>query len=163
MIEIKDQPDGGSGSIIEARSNLSMTLDRLTVVFLGISAVTLVVAMGPVLVGLWPVLVVAVVHLVIVGVCFRSAWRGNWARELFSIGPEMVRLEHYESRRCESKEWPAAWVRVQTERRPLGDRRIYLSCQGERQQIGAFLPVSERVELAEILNQRLQPISAWRQ
>ena len=163
MIHVNESGERDGEVVIEACSNLSMTLDRLLAVFLGISAVTLAVAMGPLLLGLWPVMIVAIVHLLIVGLCFRSAWRGNWAKERLLITGDTLKLEHYDRRQARFKEWPTAWVRVLKETRRLGDERVFLACQGERQQIGDFLPVTERAELAEILKKRLQPVSAWRQ
>lgn len=161
MIEVHDNPHQTDESVIEIRSNLSMSLDRLATVFLGLSAVTLLIALGPLIFGLWPVLVIAVVHLLIVGWCFRLAWRGNWARESLRIGPELVTVEHYDLRKRVSSEWPVAWVRVRVESARLGDARVYLECQGRSQQLGAFLPVTERLELAELLKNCIRPLSAW--
>ena len=161
MIEVHDNPDRSDESIIEIRSNLSISLDRLATVFLGLSAVTLLVALGPLILGLWPVLVVAVVHLLIVGWCFRLAWRGNWAREQLRIGKEMLTVEHYDLRKRFSSQWPVAWVKVRVESARFGDARVYLECKGQSQQLGAFLPVNERLELAEILKNCLRPLSAW--
>jgi uncharacterized membrane protein len=161
MIEVHDNPARSGSVVIETRSNLSITLDRLATVFLGLSAVTLLVALGPLILGLWPILLIAVIHLLIVGWCFRLAWRGNWARETIEIGKESLIVEHYDLRRRSSNRWPVAWVRVRVEPSRLGDVRVYLECQGQSQQLGAFLPVSERLELAEILKKSLRPFSAW--
>ncbi len=161
MIEVRDSRVDRDSTVVEAKSNLSMSLDRLAFVFLGISAVTLLVALLPLIFGLWPIMVAAIVHLLIVGWCFRTAWRGNWARERIELGPDELIVEHFRLGRQERIEWPIAWVRVEIEPGRLGNTRVHVVCQGQRRQIGAFLPVNERLELARIMKDRLRPLTAW--
>lgn len=160
MIEVQSNEQGRE-TVIEARSNLSMTLDRLAAVFLGLSAVVLLVALGPTMLGYWPVLVAAIIHLVLVGWCLRLAWRGNWARERMTIDPESLTIEHYDVHRQSLSRWPAAWVRVAIEKRKLGNQRVVVACQGRRQVVGAFLPPHEQQALADALNDGLRPVTAW--
>jgi uncharacterized membrane protein len=123
--------------------------------------VTLLVAIGPLIVGLWPVMVVAVLHLVAVGLCLRLAWRGHWAREQILIGPEKLEVNRFFKGGEERGQFPLAWVRVIVEPGRLGERRIFLACQGRRLEIGAFLPVDERLQAAAEMNERIRPLSAW--
>lgn len=146
--------------MIEARSNLSMSLDRLAAVFLGLSAVTLLVALGPLLLGFWPIMLAAVVHLLIVGWCMRLAWRGNWARERVAIDRDVLTIDHFDARRKTHSEWPSAWVRVEVEAQRMGERRIVVSCHGRRQVIGDFLPTPEKLALADALKESLRPFDA---
>lgn len=139
-----------------------MSLDRLAVFFLFLSSVTLLAALFPLIMGLWPVMLIAIVHLLIVGWCLRLAWRGNWARERLLVGPDDLIVEHYELRRRSRRSWPAAWVRVDIVQAALGEARVVLRCKGEAQQIGAFLPVNERLELARALRQSLAKLTALR-
>lgn len=162
MIEVKDNPEHPGFPVIDVRSNLSISLDRLASVFLGISAVTLLVATGPLLFGMWPIMLIALVHLLIVGWCLRLAWRGHWARERLTVGPEQLVVEHFALNRRTRKDWPLAWVQVRSESGGMGDVRVYLSCKGERQQLGAFLSLEERLELAETVKNCIGPMSAWR-
>lgn len=161
MIEVNNATDRAGVLLIEARSNVSISLDRLAVIFLGLSAVTLLVALGPLIMGLWVVMAIAIIHLVIVGWCFRLAWRGNWAREDLAVGSEELTVERFTASSRSVSRWPAAWVRVSIETGRLGEKHVYLSCQGRRQQLGAFLPVPERLELARLLSDCLRPRSAW--
>lgn len=138
-----------------------MTLDRLMAVFGGLCLVTLLVVAWPVAMGLWPILVVALLHLAAVGCCFRSAWRGNWARERIQIDGERLVIEHFRAGHTDKSEWPVAWARVQTERGRFADLHVFISSQGRRQEIGAFLPVGERAQLVKMLKRALQPQSAW--
>ncbi|MFW5816125.1 MAG: DUF2244 domain-containing protein [Wenzhouxiangella sp.] len=138
-----------------------MTLDGLMAVFGGLCLVTLLVVAWPVVMGLWPILVVALLHLAAVGWCFRSAWRRNWARERIRIDGERLIVEHFRAGHAAKSEWPAAWARVQTDRGRFADLHVYVSSQGRRQEIGAFLPVGERAQLARMLDRALRPQSAW--
>lgn len=161
MIEINEDSARPGTARIEARSNLSISLDRLAVTFLGLSAVTLLVALGPLIMGLWVIMAIAIVHLAIVGWCFRLAWRGNWAREDLVIGGEELVVERCTAKSRSQSRWPVAWVRVDVESGRLGEKFVYLSCKGRRQQLGSFLPVPERLELAQLLSDRLRSRSAW--
>ena len=160
MIEVHKSQTSDGPVVIEVRSNLSMTLDRLAAVFLGLSAVVLLVALGPTIMGYWPIMLAAVIHLILVGWCLRLAWRGNWARERVLIGRHEVVIEHFDARRQSRSSWPTGWLRVEVEPRPMGERQVVVTCQGRRQVIGSFLPVQERMKLAEVLEQSLRPGSA---
>lgn len=159
-VTASEQPQDNA-MVIEARSNLSMSLEGLTAVFAGLCGVTLLVTAWPVFMGLWPILLAALLHLALVGWCFRAAWRGNWAREKLLIHDDALVVEQYRLGRQSRSEWPAAWTRVHLEPGRLGDVRVVIACQGRRQEIGSFLPVSEREELAIALKDMLNGCSAW--
>ncbi len=145
---------------IEVLANLSLTLDRLAGVFLLISAVTLSVALLPTMFGYWPILAIAILHLAVVGWCFRLAWRGNWARQDITIDAERVRVETRTARGESCCEWPTGWVRVHRDM-VAREPRIRLGLHGRRVEIGAFVPANERVEAARRIEQALRPHSAW--
>ncbi len=157
MIDTRHSSEPHQTRVIEVRSNLSISLDRLAAVFLGLSAVTLLVALGPLLLGLWPIMVAAVLHLAMVGWCMRLAWRGNWARETLVIDRDKLRIDHFDARCRTRSEWPTAWVRVEVEEQRMGEHRILVACHGRRQVIGDFLPVDEKLALAGALKENLRP------
>ncbi len=161
MIEVHHSRTSDVPTVIEVRSNLSMTLDRLAAVFLGLSAIVLLVALCPTIMGYWPVMLAAVMHLILLGWCLRLAWRGNWVRERVLIGHKEVVIEHFDVRRQSRSSWPTSWLRVEIESRPMGERQVVVTCQGRRQVIGSFLPVQEREKLARVLKDSLRPRSAW--
>lgn len=146
---------------IEVLSNLSLTLDRLAGFFLALSAVTLTVALLPTLLGYWPIMAIAIVHLAIVGWCFRIAWRGHWARQDITVNADCVRVEFRTSRGVEQQELPTDWVRVE-QRRAHGEPRVFLVLHGNRIEIGSFVPASERIEAAQSIIRALEPHSAWK-
>lgn len=161
MIDLQAPEKSSDSLVIEALSNVSMTLDGLMAVFAGLCLVTLLVVAWPVIMGLWPLLVVALLHLAAVGWCLRSAWRRNWARERIRLEGDRLIVDHFRAGREERSEWPAAWTRVRTERGRFAELRVFVSSRGRCQEIGAFLPVEERAELARMLDRALRPQSAW--
>lgn len=161
MVEVQTQEGPEGRTLLLARSNLSITLDRLAAVYLCLCAAILLVAVWPVIAGLWPVLPIAVVHMLVVGWCLRRAWRGNWARERILIGPDTVSVEHAALNDAWRLELPTPWLKVLREKAPDGEARIFLGHHSERIEVGAFLPHAERVELARALEAGLKPYSAW--
>ena len=161
MLQVHATEQPADDMVIEARSNLSMSLEGLTAVFGGICVVTLLVVAWPVFMGLWPILLAALLHLAVVGWCFRIAWRGNWARERVLLDGDDLVIEQFRLGRQTRSQWPAAWARVERVPGRLGDVQVYLRCRERRLQIGAFLPVNEREELAAAVRGMLNRRSAW--
>jgi len=141
MIDVQRQDKPIECTVVDLRSNVSMTLDRLVVLFAALSGVTLLVALGPMLLGLWPIMAIA---------------------ERLVIDPRRVIVEHFDAKGRTFNQWPSAWVRVEWQRGPLGDRYPALSSHGRRQAIGQFLPEQERQEVSAIVSQCLRSVTAWR-
>ncbi|MDT8408624.1 MAG: DUF2244 domain-containing protein [Wenzhouxiangellaceae bacterium] len=158
--ESADDRGDRSQTVIEILSNLSLTLDRLAGFFLVLSAVTLTVAALPALMGYWPVLLIAVIHLVIVGWCFRLAWRGNWVRQEIRIDADRVSIRLRTVDQASSVNWPTGWVRLE-QRRDHGEPQVFLVNSDQKFEIGHFVPASERIEAAQLIVEALQPYSAW--
>lgn len=160
MVRVNRLAQTGNDHSIEVLSNLSLSLDRLAGFFLVLSAATLLVALWPTLMGYWPIMGIALIHLAIVGFCFRLAWRGNWARQTVRVDAESVRIEFRTAGEQQETDWPANWVRVEVVndgREP----RVNLCLHGERIEIGRFVPPDERLQAAELLRKALAPHSAW--
>lgn len=159
---VRTNPAQGEAAVtrIEILSNLSLTLDRLAGFFLVLSAVTLAVALLPTLLGYWPIMAIAVIHLAVVGWCFRLAWRGNWRRQEIRIGPQRLVFDDRSMHDEHHSEWPTCWVRVCTERNG-SEPRVFLAHHGRRVEVGPFVPAGERLAAARALAKALRPHSAW--
>ena len=160
MLQVRPTDQSPDQMMIEARSNLSMSLEELTAVFGGICVVTLLVVAWPVFMGLWPILLAALLHLALVGWCLRAAWRGNWARERLRLEGDDLVVEQFRLGRKDRSRWPIAWTRVQLEPGRLGRQRLFVCFQGRKLELGSFLPVNEREELAGALHHMLSQRSA---
>lgn len=145
---------------IEILSNLSLSLDRLAGFFLVLSTVTLMVALLPTLMGYWPIMVVAVIHLAIVGWCFRLAWQGYWARQDIFVGEKITSIQYRSKRESQRIELPTHWLRIILDRTGQ-EPRLFIAAHEKRVEIGSFLPVEERITAAEMLRRSIAPFSAW--
>lgn len=146
---------------IELLANLSWTLDRLAAFFLVLSAVTLLVALWPTIMGFWPIMAIALVHLAIVGICFRLAWRGHWARQDISVEGEQVLIKHRSAKREQITRWPVSRVRVAVETNKE-EPHVFLRLHDRQIELGKFLPAPERLEAAKVLSEMLAPFSIVR-
>lgn len=160
MIRERALEEDNSVVRIEVLANLSLTLDRLAGFFLLLSGVTLLVALLPTVLGYWPIMAIAILHLALVGWCFRLAWRGNWARQDITIDSDRVRIETRTARSADCEEWPTGWVRLHRQR-VRGEPRVSLGLHGRRVEIGPFLPASERLDAARRIANALEPHTAW--
>ncbi|MDX1625604.1 MAG: DUF2244 domain-containing protein [Wenzhouxiangellaceae bacterium] len=159
MVRIHRNEDSGAVDI-EVLSNLSLTLDRLAGVFLVISASTLTIALWPTLMGYWPIMVIAVLHLAVVGWCFRLAWRGNWKRQDIRIDARRVRVRSRTADRKSTVHLPTCWTRVQ-KMIEADEPSIHLVHGAHRIEIGAFVPAAERLEAMDALERAIAPHTAW--
>jgi len=145
---------------IEVLSNLSLTLDSLAFVFLGLSAVTLTVALLPTLLGYWPIMAIAIVHLLVVGWCFRIAWRGHWARQDITVDCDIVQVDLRTAKGLQRQRLAASWAKVE-KRFVRGEPRVFVALHGTQIEIGSFVPAEERIEAANSITRALEPFSAW--
>ncbi len=161
MIKTRQPTEPSDDLTIELYSNLSMSLDRFFAVFLVISAITLLIAIYPLALGLWPVMVISLIHIVLVGLCFRSAWRGNWVREIIHFDAETVTIRHLAANKSWQVQWPVTWLRLAHNADRQGHVRVYLGQHGQNQEIGGFLPAHERSELSGLMKTALAKRTGW--
>jgi len=160
MVTIDPAPESGGAATISAWANLSISLERLALVFLGLSSVTLFIALLLTWQGYWPVLVIAAVHLAGVGIALRLAWRRNWTGEVIHIDNRCIRVRRNVS--GEIREWrqDPHWVRVCLERDGRGrEPRLLLRRGTDRIELGRFLNPKERREFAALIERGLKPYS----
>ncbi|MDT8437777.1 MAG: DUF2244 domain-containing protein [Wenzhouxiangellaceae bacterium] len=143
---------------LELLSNLSWSLDRLVAFFGLLCIVTLAVALWPTLMGFWPIMAIAVLHLVGVGVALRLAWRGHWERQDITLDGDTLRIEHRTAGEQRVVRWPLARVRVEVVMR-AGEPRAFVCLHDRRLELGRFLPATERVDAAQTLQRMLTPVA----
>jgi uncharacterized membrane protein len=161
VIKTLKHSESGDELTIDLYSNLSMSLDRFFAVFMVLSAVTLLIAIYPLALGLWPVMIIALIHVVLVGVCFRSAWRGNWARETICFDAENITIRHLAANKSWQVTWPTTWLRIVSITDKHKENRVYLCQHNQKQEIGGFLPQDERKHLEKIMKKTLSERTAW--
>lgn len=161
VIKITDHSESGDELTIELYSNLSMSLDQFFAVVTVLSIVTLLVAIYPLALGLWPVMIIALIHVAVVGSCFRLAWRGIWARETIYFDAENITVKHLAANKSWQVHWPASWLRVELSRTKNGSTKLYIKQHSQKQEIGEFLPPHERNQVSDLIKSALTQRTAW--
>lgn len=146
---------------IELCSNLSMSLDNFFAVFLVISAFILIISTYQLSLGLWPVMIISLIHIALVGLCFRSAWRSNWVRETIYFDANTVTIKHLAANNSWKMQWPTTWIRTELSRAKNGSTRLYIKQHDQKQEIGGFLPPNERDELCGLIRTALTQRTGW--
>jgi uncharacterized membrane protein len=137
--------------------NCSLGRLGFAVLMAAIVLASVAVGAGFMMVGAWPVTGFLGLDVLLIYLAFR--WNYRQARRA-----EFVRLDQdgLTVRRLEpdgrSQDWcfEPYWVRVSIDRPTRHDHRLVLSSHGQRLEIGAFLTIDERLELARALNEALR-------
>ncbi len=115
--------------------------------------------------GYWPILLIAVLQLALVGWVLVRAWYAAWIVERVEIDADRIRVVRIQQSGQRSWDLDARWARVWLE--PAAVRwyapRLIVRSKGASVELGAFLNEAEKGELAAHLGQALAPHSAWRE
>lgn len=138
--------------------NHSLTWTQAKLIFAGLAVVSLTVAVGFTLMGLWPILPFAGLELLAVGTCmYLCAGRGQH-REVVTICGDSVEVA--KGRRGPERRWsfPRAWAGVAMDRPTIGwyPERLYIRSHGRSVELGGFLNQEEKWQLARELSRSLE-------
>lgn len=153
--------DGTDCRIMTVRANISSSLPQLALAFALISGMTLLIAVFLTVLGYWPVLAFAALHLLIVGWALRVAWRNNWHVVMVAVDRDQLRLLANHAGHASETTLPSAWCRVDYRpgSPPAVANRVWLVCRDTRLEMGRFLNDQERELMARRLQQGLSGIS----
>lgn len=123
----------------------------------GMSSVSLIMAVGFALAGAWPVAGFLGLDILLLYLAFRVARVRARRREHIRIDAEAVRVQRVEADGI-AREWrfEPYWVRVQMDDPPRRDSWLTLASHGLSLRIGGFLTPAERLELARALRAALR-------
>ena len=103
MVVTWQSSDGTRMSIL-ARGNFSLDAGGLVNLLLALAVVSLILAGLLAMRGYWPILLIAVVQLVLVGWILIVAWKRAWVSEVIDICADRITVTHQrhrKKRRCE--------------------------------------------------------------
>lgn len=150
---------GTADCCVVIRPNCSLTWRGTLAVFSGISLVSMVIALGLSLRGLWLVLPFAGLELAALAVGFYlGALRGQ-TREVISIRGDVIAVEKGRRRPEQTLAFRRGWTRIELAcplRRGYPSR-LLIRGQGREVEIGGCLNESERSRLAEHLRRWITP------
>jgi uncharacterized membrane protein len=157
MVSATHEPDEAISQFVLC-PNRSLTWTQAKLCFAGIAAVSLAVAIGFALLGLWPILPFAGLELAGLAYCFYAcAWRAEH-REVVTIGRDSVQVES--GRRKPERCWAfaRAWAGVQVQRSGVAGypSRVIVGSHGRGVEIGGFLNEDEKERLALDLDDSLR-------
>jgi len=143
------------------RPNRSLSWPQAKLCFAGVATVSLAIATGFALLGLWPILPFAGLELAGLAYClYACAWRAE-QREVVTIGRDSVQVES--GRRRPERRWAfaRAWAGVQVRRSGVAGypSRVIVGSHGRGVEIGGFLNEDEKERLALDLNDSLRRAS----
>ena len=138
-----------------------MTLDSFFAVFLALSTVVMLISLYHLALGLWPIMLISLLHVFAVGWCFRLAWRNNWHSQRILFETDAVTIEHTSASGFWRLTWPTTWLRMVSKFDRHGESRVYLCLHNEYQQLGSFLPHSERKQLEKVIKEALTNRTCW--
>jgi len=147
---------------ILARGNFSLGAGGLVGLLAALGAVTLVLAGVLAWQGFWPVLLIAIVQIVLVTRILIKAWERAWISELIEIGPERIAITQQRYRRKDRIELETPWAVVELQQPEVAwyAPRLRLRSGSRKLELGAFLTVEEKRELADLLRSAIRKHSA---
>ena len=140
--------------MVSHRNNSSSRLVRL-LVFGSLGVFTLLVAVGFMLAGAWPVLPFAGLECVALLLAYSWLQRHDSDYELISASGDDVVVEMRFGGRLERHRLSRYWARVIIEVRPDRRTRVFLRSHGREVEFGRLLPDDARVATAKRLRTRL--------
>jgi uncharacterized membrane protein len=161
MVVVSHSPDGSAERIM-ARGNFSLDAGGLISLLLALTAVTLGLAGLLAWQGFWPVLLIAVIQLTLVVWILVRAWERAWVSELLTIGPEWIEVTRQRHKRRDHCRLEAAWAVVELERPEVAwyGPRVILRSRGKKIELGRFLTIDEKRQLADCVRIAVQKHSA---
>ena len=125
---------------------------------MGISAVSLSVAIGFALIGYWPILPFAGLEMLLLGACLYHVSASARQTEVVRVHERLVAVEKGRCGPEERWEFDRAWARValQGARHAWYPSRLVIRSHGREVAIGEFLEERERASLADDLERAIR-------
>lgn len=159
---LTEQNSDESDVRIMARGNFSLDAVGLVGWLLALAVVTLGLAGLLAWQGFWPVLPIAAVQVALVAWILIKAWQRAWVLECIEIGPDRIEVvqQRYKRKRCH--EFDAAWAVIEVERPEVAwyGPRIILRSRDKAIELGRFLTLEEKRQLADYVWRAIQKHSA---
>ena len=149
--------DANSGLItrIHVSSNCSLTPREAVSFYLGIVAISVIIAGICVWRGYWPILPFTGLELVLLGAVLRISMRRGRYREVIDIRDDCVTVSKIGHRHTEQREFPRLWARVELVRARSGGHpsRLLIGSHGKVCEVGQALIESDRLSLGRRLSE----------
>ena len=161
MVKSWSSADGSKIRVL-ARGNFSLDATGMFSLLLALSLVTLFLAAVIAWQGYWPILVIAVLQILLVGGILLRAWGQAWVSEEFEIRADRIRVTCRRNRSERRYELDTAWTLVELREPAVAwyGPRVVLRSGTRRHEVGAFLTVEERHQLLRQIQSAVKKHSA---
>ena len=147
----------GSASLV-IRPNRSLPVAGMVALFVGLSALALVIGVGFALAGAWVVLAFAVLEIVIVAMLCRWLYRHTDDCELVVIEPERVRVIKRRGNDVSQHEFERYWTQARVDRASVGasEQRLQIGSHGRFVSLADDVNEADRLLVARELRSLLR-------
>ncbi len=160
---IVDNSSDGRWVRIQASSHFSLGIRGLLTLIGSLSAITLLLASVAAWFGYWPVLAIASIQVLLLGMILVRAWKSAWTVETISINSESIAVlqEHYSGHK--RTELDTAWARVVLQQPAVRwyAPDLFIRSGKHSVRLGEYLNAAEKKELAGSIFRAIDQFSAW--
>lgn len=149
---------------ILAQGNFSLDAGGLVNLLLALSFVTLCLAGALAWQGYWPILLIAVVQLALVGWILVRAWQRTWASEVIEVSAERIRVTQQRHKQKRQMDLATAWAVVRLKQPDVAwyGPGIELRSGSSNIELGRFLIEKEKQQLFAHLKSAIEQHSAMK-
>jgi len=141
---------------LQVSSNASMSSQHWWLVSMLLAAVTLIIAVWLTVLGFWPILIAAVLHLLLAGIGLRTAIAENRCSETICIEADKVSVVHRHRHRQRRWQQSLHWLRLELQQREQRSiPALILHANGSQLELGGFLNEQEKATLLMQLSARM--------
>ena len=163
MVLTWQNSDRTKASIL-ARGNFSLDAGGLVSLLLALAVVSLCLAVLLALQGYWPVLLIAVVQLALVGWILVRAWQRAWVSDVINICADRITVRQQRHKRKHQIELDTAWAVIELKQPEIAwyRPRVQLRSGSQVVELGSFLTSEEKRQLAQYLKNAIVEHSAMK-
>ena len=149
---------------ILARGNFSLDAGGLANLLLALAVVSLGLAGVLALQGYWPILLIAVIQLILVGWILIRAWEKAWISDEIEIDAEKIRVKQRRHRETRCHELETAWAVIEWQQPEIAwyNPRVHLRSGSKKVELGSFLTREEQQQLVRHISCAIEKHSAMK-
>jgi len=144
---------GAEAIVITLWPYRSLSLRGFQILIAVLASLMTVIGLGFYLLGAWPVIGFLGLEILVVWYAFKWNYRSGQLVETVAITPQQVDVTRTDWRGRETTvRLSGAWIKAELDVKEKRRERLYLRQHAHKLEIGAFMPPSEKLSLANALN-----------
>ena len=144
---------GAEAIVITLWPYRSLSLRGFQILIAVLASLMTVIGLGFYLLGAWPVIGFLGLEILVVWYAFKWNYRSGQLVETVAITPQQVDVTRTDWRGRETTvRLSGSWIKAELDVKEKRRERLYLRQHAHKLEIGAFMPPSEKLSLANALN-----------